>query len=628
MKNQSLKKGLVWPLSLALAFSMTACSGKEASETTSPATTAPQETQETKETQDTQATEAPTEAQQAAALYTPGTYTATVRGHNAEMTVAVTFEADAIESVEVTEHGETYGLGYGLPTSPVETIGPAIVQSQSLAVDSVTSATITSMAIKQAVADCVEQAGADPDELRKAPAASSSSGDETYEADIVVIGAGAAGLSTAVAAYEAGANVIVLEKTGITGGATTRSGGKILAAGTAWQEKQGYEDTPDLMYSYLMSFDHDNLIDTDLLRLFCDSSLENMQWLTDRGVQIQDVEAIHSSLTPWRVHNVNGGGGMTVGHGGQICVPLTQELADGGVPILYNCRAKELITDDSGAVTGVIAEKSDGGTVTVSAPAIVLATGGYEHNKEMMARYSEFLPDNSASGVPVTNVGDGLILAEAVGAEVFNSDGMQISYVDRSAGVGLKEESGLIVNAKGERVANEYSYKEHVATAVAESGSPVCYYIADASDPNPTVQYAITLESTPQAATPEELAALIDMDPSVLSGTLARYNELCANGEDTDFGKPAEYMNPIEGPAYFAIQMVPGCSVNFGGLHIDADAHVLNTDGELIPGLYAAGEVAFTGLFATEYPCCGMAIGSAVFFGRTAAASAIEEMAQ
>lgn len=258
--------------------------------------------------------------------YTAGTYSATVKGHNGDMTVNVTFDETSITKVEVAEHTETYGLGYGLSTSPVEVLPEQIVASQSLAVDSVASATITSAAIKQAVADCVAQAGGDAEALKSAPVDKPEAADITRDVDIVIVGAGAAGLAAANAAIEEGANVLVLEKTGVTGGSTTRSGGKVLGAGTPWQTEQGFEDTPDMMFEYLMSFDRDDIMDEDLVRAFCDASAENIQWLADRGVQIQDVEPIHSSLTPWRVHNVKGGGGQTSGHGGQICVPPDHRL--------------------------------------------------------------------------------------------------------------------------------------------------------------------------------------------------------------------------------------------------------------------------------------------------------------
>ncbi|MCI8473726.1 MAG: FAD-dependent oxidoreductase [Oscillospiraceae bacterium] len=554
-----------------------------------------------------------------------GTYEASAKGQNGPVTVAVTVDATSIKAVEIKEHKETYGLGYGLSTSPIETIPAAIVKEQSLAVDSVTSATVTSAAIKAAVTDCITQAGGDTAAFIT-PVEKPAPADETFDVDIVVVGAGAAGLSAANAALEAGANVLLLEKTGVTGGSTTRSGGKILAAGSKWQTEQGFTDNADMMYDFLMSFDRDKIMNKSLVRQFCDNSLDNLMWLADRGVQIQDVEPIHSSITPWRVHNVKGGGGQTSGHGGQFCVPLTLAYEKAGGKILYNCPATELITDKSGAVVGVIGEKKDGGKVTVNAKNVILCTGGYAHNEEMLAKYHDFLPNNLASGVPMGNVGDGITMATAVGAKNFDAPGLQLVYVNYDCYVGIAEESGLIISEDGDRVVDEYTYQSHVAQALADADSTCGYYITAVKDgkcvePYPMLQWGVTLEQlnfSYKADTLEELAGQINMDPAKLKATVERYNSLCAKGKDDDFGKPAEYMIPVEGETYFAFKMLPGSSVTFGGLEINGKSQVLSTKDQPIPGLYAAGEVAFTGLFDAEYPCCGMAIGSAVYFGRNA----------
>ena len=564
----------------------------------------------------------------AAGGYTAGTYTASARGNNGDVTVEVTFDETSIVEVKVTDHKETYGLGYGVSTAPIETLPDAIVSSQSLAVDAVAGATVTSAAIKQAVAACVTEAGGDAEALKAVPVEKPEAADETYDVDVVVVGAGAAGLYAAQTALEAGANVLLIEKAGVTGGSTARSGGKILGAGTPWQEAQGFTDTPEMMYDYLKSFDRDGIMDEALVRTFCEASAENIQWLVDRGVQMQDVEPIHSSLTPWRVHNVQGGGGQTSGHGGQFTVPLTNLYEQGGGKVIFNCRANELITDESGAVVGVKAEKADGSAVTVNAKAVILATGGYAHNEEMLAKYNDFLPTNIYSGVPMGNVGDGLTMAVAVGAKNFDAPGLQLVYVSYDCYCGINEESGLIVSEDGERVVNEWSYQSHVAQALADADSTWGFYITAVKDgvcvePYPMLQWGVTMEKVPHAATAEELAALIGVDAQALSATVARYNELCAKGEDEDFGKPAEYMIPVEGDMLYAFRMTPGSSVTFGGLQIDTDAHVLDVNDAPIPGLYAAGEVAFTGLFDAEYPCCGMAIGSAVYYGRVAAANAV-----
>ncbi len=556
---------------------------------------------------------------------TAATYTAAAKGQNGDVTVEVTVDETSIKSITVKEHTETYGVGWGIQSAPIETLPQAIVDAQSLAVDSVTSATVTSAAIKAAVSDCITQAGGDPASFQ-APV-DHNTADETYETDILVVGAGAAGLAAALSAQEEGANVLVMEKTGITGGSTSRSGGKILAAGTRWQEAQDQKDSADMMYDFLMSYDRDGLMNSDLVRQFCDNSLENIDWLADRGVQIQDVEPIHSSLTPWRVHNAKGGGGQTSGHGGQITAPLTNTFEQNGGKIIYECAAKELLTNADGAVVGVVGEKTNGGKVTVNAKNVILCTGGYAHSEdEYLLPYKSFLPSNAASGVPMGNVGDGLKMAAAVGAKQVENPGMQLVFVNYDCYIGINEESGLIVDKNAERFVDEWTYQSHVASAAARRESPVVYYITATKDgvcaePYAMVQWGVTIESpnfSYKASSLEELAGLMDVDAETLVSTVERYNALCAQGKDEDFGKPADYMIPVEGDTYYAFKMLPGSSVTFGGLQLDSAARVLDTNDQPIPGLYAAGEVAFGGLFSDEYPCCGMAIGSAVYFGRVA----------
>ena len=560
--------------------------------------------------------------------YTAGTYTATAKGKIADITVEVTFTENAIADVKVVAHNETLGLGYGVSTAPIDMFPGQIVENQSLAIDVVTNATVTGNAILAAVADAVNQAGGDA-EMLKAAEAKVAGEEVVYDVEVVVVGAGAAGLSAALAAQEMNANVLILEKGGITGGSTVRSGGKILAAGTPWQEKQGYTDTPEMMFEYLMSFDRDDIMNEELVMTFSKGSAENLQWLEDRGVQVQDVEYIHSALTPWRVHNTMGGGGQTSGHGGQITAPLTNRYEGNGGKIVYNCRATELITNEACTVVGVKAVMTDGTPVTVNAKSVILATGGYAKNEEMLDKYEDFLPNNLYGTVPNTCVGDGLVMATAIGAKNFDAPGLQLVYVSYDCYCGINEESGLIVTEDGLRVVNEYTYQSHVATALADAKSTCGYYIVAkkggyAVEPYPMIQWGVTMEHVPHAATIGELAEKIGVDKAALEATVARYNELCAKGVDEDFGKPAQYMIPVEGDEYYAFRMTPGTSVTFGGLEIDVNARVLDTNNQPIPGLYAAGEVAFTGLFDAEYPCCGMAIGSAVYYGRVAAESAVE----
>ncbi len=583
-----MKKGLLVSISALMALSLGAC------------------------TANTENKEEPT-----ATGYTAGTYTATAAGMKGDVTVEVTFSDTAITDVKVTNQSETYGVGQGLPMTPVEVLPGQIVETQSLGVDTITGATITSNAIIKAVGDAAEQAGGSADTLKAVPVEKAEAKDETFEADVVVVGAGAAGLSAALEASNGGAKVIVVEKQGIPGGATTLSGGKLLAAGTKWQEEQGFTgDTPDALFDYLKSVGGD-YIDDAKLHEFTDNALEDVTWLTDMGVQVINVEPIHSSITPWRVMNTLGGGGQTDGHGGQIIVPLYSEVAKTDTEFLYNVSANEILMTD-GEASGIKGTRPDGSTVTVNAKSVIIATGGYAQNREMMAHIGI---ENYGTSVPKGNVGDGVTMGEAVGAQYYEAPGALAVYVSYTSGVGINEESGMIVSDQGKRVVDEWTYQSHVATALFRQGSQKAWYIASANDPNPPVQYELTLVATLKAETAEELAGLMGVDAETFAAQVARYNEYCASGVDEEFGKPAEYLTPLEGTLY-AIELSPAFTVTFGGLVTDLDSQVLDNENNPIPGLYAAGEVAFTGLFGDEYPSCGLAIGSSVRFGRIAGTNA------
>ncbi len=551
--------------------------------------------------------------------YNAGTYTIVTDGMKGEMTVDVTFSESAITDIQVTDHKETYGIGYGMETTPIEVIPNQIIEKQSLEIDTVCGATLTSRFLLNAVGKAVEEAGGNVDALKEQQKKVEAK-DETYDVDVVVVGGGSAGLSAAIQAAENGSDVLILEKQGIVGGATTRSGGKLMANGTETQKAQGISDSNKEMFDYLKSIGGE-YIDDNKLDAFVVNSLETFNWLVDMGVKIQDVEPIHSSIKPWRVHNVIGAGGMTDGHGGQIIVPMFEKYKEVDGDILYNVTANELLVNDKNEITGVKGVKPDGSVITVNAKSVILATGGYASNREMMAPYADFTEKYNTQ-VPAGNVGDGIKMAESVGAKIHQNPGVQVVYVSFTSGVGINEESGLIVTEDGKRVVNEYSYQFHVGDAIAKEKSNVAYYIATSNDPNPTVQYAMSLDSTTSANSIEELAELINVDAEQLKSTVSRYNELCEKGVDDDFGKPADKMISVEGEKYYAIKLNPAVTVTFSGIVTDLESHVVNENNEVIKGLYAAGETAFPGIFGTEYPGCGVAITSGVYYGRIAGENA------
>lgn len=328
-----------------------------------------------------------------------------------------------------------------MDTTPIEVLPKEIIKTQSLNVDTVTGATLTSKFLLQAVKEAVVEAGGDPQKLPNIE--TSKSEDKTYDVDVVVVGGGVAGLSAAIEASQGGADVLILEKQGIVGGATTRSGGKLMANGTEYQKEANMEDSNEEMFAYLKKVGGD-LIDDSKVKNFVDNSLETFNWMEDLGVEVQDVEPIHSSLTPWRVHNTKGGGGMTDGHGGQIIVPMLNKYNEVDGDILYNVTANELITNSDKEIVGVKGVNKDGSLVTVNAKSVILATGGYASNREMMAKYEDFTTGYSTQ-VPTGNIGDGITMAETVGGQIYENPSAQTVYVSYTSGVGINEEAGLIV---------------------------------------------------------------------------------------------------------------------------------------------------------------------------------------
>lgn len=555
--------------------------------------------------------------------YTPGVYTVTTQGmHKSNMVIDVSFDETSITDIKVVAHEETYGIGYGLDTTPIEVIPNKIVETQNLNIDTITGATLTSTFILNAVKDAVVQAGGDPNKLLTESEINKSE-NQTLDVDVVVVGGGVSGLSAAIEAATNGADVLILEKQGIVGGATSRSGGKIIANNTETQKSLGIEDSNELMFNYLKEVGGE-LINEEKLKKFVYNSLNNFNWMVDMGVDVQDVEPIHSSLNPWRVHNTRGGGGMTDGHGGQIIVPMMKKYQELDGDVIYNVTANELLTNDNNEIIGVKGINKDGDTITVNAKSVILATGGFTSNKEMMAKYADFTEGYSAQ-VPVGNVGDGIKMAQSVGGQIFENPSVQTVYVSRTSGVGINEESGLIVKEDGKRFVNEYTYQYHIGDTMRKEKSSLAYYIATSTDPNPTVQLAMSLDSTACADSIEELAKIIEVDSSILKSTVDRYNELCDKGIDEDFGKSSDKMYPIKGEKYYAIKLSPSATVTFSGIVTDLESRVLDSNNSPIKGLYAAGETAFPGLFGTEYPGCGVAISSGSYYGRVAGENAAKE---
>ena len=563
------------------------------------------------------------------AKFTPGTYEGKAYGNGydskpSSVVVSVTLSEDRIEDVKIVSHGEIKGVGWGLKTSPVETIPAAIVKHQSLGVPPVIGAEKTSNAIIKAATKAIAASGADTAALT-VPVPREKHGDEERTVDFLVIGGGAGGLAAGVQARQGGADVLIVEAAGVTGGSAARSGGKVMAPGTKWQHAVGIYDDPDLLYDYMMK-QGKGMMDPKKIRFFVDRAYENLLWLENCGWKCQDVEPIHESIVPWRVYNSEGGSYMSAGQGGHITYAMHSTYEKLGGEIVFECSLKNLIVEN-GAVKGAVCEYAGGGTLTVHANNVLLATGGFAANREKLeGLYPQM--KGYFTDVPKTNVGKGVAEAVKVGAKEYVSPGVQVNYMSiSSAFIGIKEEAGLIVDADGNRVVNEWSYQYVVGDALMRTKKDHAWYVTSGKDNYATVQAAFNAGKTSDpkdvyADSLEELAQKMGVEYATLKATVDRYNELSAKGEDEDFGKTAEFMFPVDGPKYAAFYYTPCVTVTFGGLETDIAARVLDVNGKIIPGLYATGESAPTGIYGTIYPGCGTSIGTAVLWGRVAAGMA------
>lgn len=553
-------------------------------------------------------------------VLTDGTYKAKAAGLGGDIEVEVVITNAIIESIKVLSHSETPGIS----DPAIKQIPESILSAQGLKVDAVSGATVTSNAIKAAVTDCLAQAGGDIEALKTKGVEEVSLEDEVLETDVVVVGAGIAGLSAAVSAAENGAKVILVEKMGSVGGASIVCGGEVLAGGTSMQAEQGIEDSVEGLKNYWLEIG-EGKVNEELVSFVAESSENTVNWLKEHGVKFGDVtfSYYYPNQTPYRNH-------VTENYvGSDLILPLYEKAQALGVDIHLETPAVSLI-NDNGTIKGIIAENK-GRTVTINATSTILATGGYANNEELMNEYS---PNIKAYGtfLGAAHNGDGLIMAREVGAQIVAGGGGIINPMDVGA-TKYTDAGGIFLNVtpEGKRFSNENDYWfKRSAELYHEVGFNSYYAISDSKIKNDGLEAAIENKTAFKADSIEELATLIGMDPAVLSETVARYNEICRTGEDTDFGKPQvglvgnkeenlkelQLLNSIEEGPYYAI-LFPTLSITgtFGGPRTNLSAEVIATTGDVIPGLYAAGEVANGEFFYKRYPCSGSSIQMSATMG-------------
>lgn len=591
----------------------------------------------------------------AESLYTAGTYEATEMGMNGEVQVVAEFSESKLLSVVATGEKETKGIG----DQALEELAVTVVEKQSAEVEVVSGATVTSTAMLNALQTCFDKAkGMQEDE---------KSVTHTV-ADVIVVGGGAAGMAAAV---ETGVDVLVLEANSFIGGAASTSMGNILLIdekvnatlerNDAALEKYaayGEETFPEPWksdYITLMKQIEEYKNNGEEKGLF--SSVERIlvdHYIAGQGTDLSgkevylDYEMIRNSVEDnnvvynWLIEHemktspFNDYAVTPEGQGSGLIAAL--ERAAEGCDIHLNTRATELVVTE-GKVTGVIAITSSGETITYTAnQGVVLATGGYASNGEMVARYQNIgtgLTENIPSNNPASNQGDGIWMAEKIGAELRNMEfittrikGYQSLCTTKEAGNVLKA-AQLVVNSEAVRFTDGSNQSKIQNKDGNNQKDGVMFMLGDAKmiaslnqAQEGLAEDLIERGIAYQANTLEEAAAMAGLDATVLAETIAVFNGYVENGEDPDFGRTVFNGAVEEGP-FFIVKLQMAAHLTFGGLVIDTESHVLDTEGKIIEGLYAGGDVlcGYEGVVHQTGNCLSVVIHTGRVAGLNAALS-------
>ncbi len=552
-------------------------------------------------------------------LFVPGTYEAEAKGFGGTVKVTVTVSESEITGVTIEGASETPALG-GVA---VETMGPAIQKAQTPNVDALSGATVTSKAIIAAATEALEKAGADIaylDAHRQDAVEDVAKEEKVLETEIVIVGAGGAGMTAAIMAKQAGKDFVILEKMPYVGGNTTKATGGMNAAGTHYQKEQGIEDSVELFAKDTMEGGH-NLNNPELVQTLAAQSAGAIDWLDTIGANLPKI-SFSGGASVNRIHAPADGSAV----GNYLVDKFSEKLKEMGVEVMLNTAATELIMED-GRIAGVKAESKDA-NYTIKAKAVILATGGFGANLEMIAGFRPDLQGTVTTNAPGAT-GDGILMAQAVGADLVDIEQIQLHpTVEQTTSMLITEsvrgDGAILVNQSGHRFTNELLTRDAVSAAELAQEGQYAYIIFDQHlrDNLGAIEKYVKNGLTVQGDTIEELARKLDIYPNFLTMTLKQWNEAVTSQNDEAFGRTTGMDNTLTTPPYYAIKIAPGIHHTMGGVKINTSAEVIDTNGSAIPGLFAAGEV--TGGVHGGNRLGGNAVADIVIFGRIAAESAIE----
>ena len=593
-----------------------------------------------------------------------GDFTGTAKGMGGDVTVTLTLEDGKITGCTAEGKDETPGIG----TLALEQLPAQIAETGSIAVDGVSTATITSDAIKEAAAAALTAAGLNADDYKiEVKADETKAEDSTVDADVVIVGAGGAGMTAAITAAAEGKSVVIVESQAMVGGNSVRATGGMNAGKTVYQDENefaegagvektlktaaekyadnetitalaatvaeqwaAYQANPTGYFDSVELMELDTMIggkgvnDPALVETLCSNSADAIDWLGEQGITLNSVSSAGGASVK-RIHRPVNEEGKVVSVGAYMVPLLEEDCQKAGVQIMVNTTATEILTDDNGAAVGIKATGASGETITINAKAVILTSGGFGANMDMVVEYKPELKGFMTTNAPGI-LGQGIKMAQAIGADTVDMDQIQIHptvQYDSASLIteGLRGDGAVLINSEGKRFIDEVGTRDVVSAAeIAQPGS-YSWLIIDQKmvDDSSVIQGYIKKGYTFEGKTYEELAEQIGVDGAALAETMNTWNGYVEAKNDPDFGRTS-FANKLDTAPYYAIKVTAGVHHTMGGLKINTNTEVLNENGEIIPGLFAAGEV--TGGVHGANRLGGTAVSDFVVFGRIAGAAA------
>ena len=591
-----------------------------------------------------------------------GSFTGTAKGMG-DVSVTLTLTDNVITDCTAKGDEETPGIG----SVVIEQFPGEVVEGNTINLDSISGATITSNAFVEAAKAALTEAGLNPDDYMAKADKTANGETVSYDADVVVIGAGGAGMTAAMTAADAGQKVVILESQAMVGGNSARATGGMNAAKTVYQDENefdqaagvektlataaekyadnetitalaktvseqwaAYQANPTGYFDSVELMELDTMVggkginDPELVKTLCEGTADAIDWLDENGITLHNVSSFGGASVK-RIHRPVNAEGKTVSVGSYMIPLLEENCKKAGVQILLNTTANEILTDANGAAAGIKATGSTGETVTVNAKAVVLTTGGFGANLDMVVKYKPELKGFMTTNAPGIQ-GQGIEMAQAIGAATVDMDQIQIHpTVEANTAAliteGLRGDGAVLINAEGKRFIDEVGTRDVVSAAeIAQTGSYSWLVVDQAMvDASSVIQGYIKKGYTVTGETYEELGKAMGVDEAAFAETMNTWNGYVEAKNDPDFGRTS-FANPLNNGPYYAIKVTAGVHHTMGGVTINSATEVLKEDGTVIPGLFAAGEV--TGGVHGANRLGGTAVADFVVFGRIAGESA------